>query len=76
MIILFSDKNGIKNHLKNEKNKVYIKFRSGDKIFIDNNMLKMIKITIKNNTDLLQKIISSENNFIDYLTLLAKYQNK
>jgi hypothetical protein len=73
MKVYFYDKETLKKELKNKSNKaLMVRFKSHTSVSIPKNILEIIQNLSKNDRTFMKKLLSSENNFIFFLTNFIK----
>jgi len=73
MKIYFYDKDTLKKELKNKSNKIIsIRFKTHKEILIPKPVLLIIQKLAKQDRTFMKKLISSENNFIFFLSNFIK----
>mgnify|MGYP000020450085 CR=1 FL=1 len=73
MKVYFYDKETLKKELRNKSNKaLMVRFKGHTQVSIPKNILEIIQNLSKKDRTFMKKLLSSENNFIFFLTNFIK----
>jgi hypothetical protein len=73
MKVYFYDKETLKKELRNKSNKaIMVRFKGHTQVSIPKNILEIIQNLSKKDRTFIKKLLSSENNFIFFLTNFIK----
>jgi hypothetical protein len=73
MKVYFYDKETLKKELRNKSNKaLMVRFKGHTQVSIPKNILEIIQNLSKKDRTFIKKLLSSENNFIFFLTNFIK----